>query len=133
MSQDSGELRALAEAAYGALNADDLNGLLAMVAEDVEFTSIVAEAEGTTFRGHDGVRAWWETVRGAFEDVRWDVLDVRGSPERAVTSFRLTVTVGGLTIAQTMWQAATARDRKLTWWAFFRSEAEALEAVGLSE
>jgi ketosteroid isomerase-like protein len=133
MSQDSGELRALAEAAYGALNADDLNGLLAMVAEDVEFTSIVAEAEGTTFRGHDGVRAWWETVRGAFEDVRWDVLDVRGSPERAVTSFRLTVTVGGLTIAQTMWQAATARDRKLTWWAFFRSEAEALDAVGRSE
>src|SRR5262245_6879736 len=133
MSQDNGELRALAEAAYRALNADDLDGLLAMVAEDVEFTSIVAEAEGTIFRGHDGVRAWWETVRGAFEDVRWEVLDVRGSPERAVTSFRLTVTVGGLTIAQTLWQAATARDGKLTWWAFFRSEAEALEAAGLSE
>ena len=132
MSQENAELRALAEAGYRALNADDLDGFLAMVAEDVEFTSMVAEAEGTTFRGHDGVRAWWETVRGAFQDVRWEVLDVRGSPESAVTSFRMTGTLGGVPVAQTMWQVATARDGKLRRWAFFRSEAEALAAVGLA-
>jgi hypothetical protein len=32
-----------------------------------------------------------------------------------------------------MWMAARARDGKLGWWAFFRTEHEALEAVGLSE
>jgi hypothetical protein len=94
---------------------------------------MVAEAEGTIFRGHDGVRAWWETVRGAFEDVRWEVLDVRGSLEGGVTTFRMTGTLGGVPVAQTMWQASTARDGKANWWAFFRSEAEALEAVGLRE
>src|SRR4030095_2620102 len=47
MSQENAELRALAEAVYGALNAGDIDGFLAMVAEDVEFTSMVAEAEGT--------------------------------------------------------------------------------------
>ena len=86
MSQENAEVRALADAAYRALNAEDLDGFLALVAEDVEFTSMVAEAEGTTFRGHDGVRSWWETVRGAFQDPRWELLDVRGSPERSCSS-----------------------------------------------
>jgi ketosteroid isomerase-like protein len=133
MSQQNIEVRALVDAVYGALNAGDLDGFLALVAEDVEFTSMVAEAEGTTFRGHDGVRAWWEKVRGAFQDPRWEVLDVRGSPERAVTTFRMTGTLGGVPVAQTMWQAVRARDGKATWWAYFRSKAEALEAVRLSE
>ena len=56
MSQENSELRALAEAAFGALNARDLDGFIAVAAEDVEFTSMVAEMEGTTFRGHDGIR-----------------------------------------------------------------------------
>jgi hypothetical protein len=32
-----------------------------------------------------------------------------------------------------MWQATALRDGKVIWWAFFRSEREALEAVGLRE
>jgi ketosteroid isomerase-like protein len=133
MSQENTELRALAEVGYGTLNSGDLDGFLALVAEDVEFTSMVAEAEGTIFRGHDGVRAWWDTVRGAFGDVRWELLGIRGSDERAVTNIRMTGTLGGVPVAQTMWQAVMVRDRKLRWWGFFRSEAEALEAAGLRE
>jgi SnoaL-like domain len=71
MSQENAELRALAEAGYGPSNAGDLDGFLPLVGEDVEFTSIVTEAEGTILRGNDGVRAWWDTLRGAFGDVRW--------------------------------------------------------------
>ena len=133
MSQENVELRALAEAGYGVLNSDDLDGFLAFIAEDVEFTSMVAEAEGTTFRGHDGVRAWWETVRGAFQEVRWEVLAVRGSDDRGVTHFRMAGRLGGVPVEQTMWQAAELREGKLRWWKFFRTEREALEAVGLRE
>ena len=50
-----------------ALNSGDLEAFLAQTAEDVEFTSLVAEAEGRTYRGHAGVRRWWETVLGAFK------------------------------------------------------------------
>jgi ketosteroid isomerase-like protein len=131
MSQENAELRAMADAAYRALNSGDLDSFLALIAEDVEFTSLVAESEGTTFRGHEGVRAWWETVRGAFQDPRWEVLDVQGSGARGVTKLRLAGTLAGVELAQTMWQAAKLRDGKLIWWAFFRSEPEALEAVGL--
>ena len=34
-------------------------------------------------------------------------------------------------VEQLVWQAATFRDGKLTWWASFRSEAEALAALEL--
>jgi ketosteroid isomerase-like protein len=58
MSQENVEVRALADAAFEALNAADLDRFLALTTEDVEFTSLIAEAEGATFRGRDGVRAW---------------------------------------------------------------------------
>jgi ketosteroid isomerase-like protein len=131
MLQASAEQRALAEAGFGALNSGDLEAFLALIAEDVEFTSMVAEAEGTVFRGHAGVRAWWNTVRGAFEEVRWELLDVRGSGDRAVVHFRMNGTLGGVPVEQTMWQAAVRRDGKLIWWAFFRSEREAIDALAL--
>jgi ketosteroid isomerase-like protein len=134
MSQENVELRAIADAGFGALNAGDLGGFLALTAEDVEFTSMVAEAEGTTFRGHAGVRSWWETVRGAFEvGPRWELLDIRGSGDGGIVKFRMTGTLSGVELRQTMWQVARLRGGKLGWWAFFRTEHEALEADRLSE
>jgi uncharacterized protein len=116
------EQRGSVEAGYGALNSGDLEAFLTLTAEDVDFTSMVAEAEGTIFRGHAGVRAWWETVRGAFEDVSWEVLEARGSGDRGVIHIRMTGTLGGVPVEQTMWQATALRDGKVIWWAFFRSE-----------
>ena len=133
MSQASVELRGLAETAIAAINSGDREALVALTTEDAEFTSMVAESEGTTFRGHEGVRAWWKTVRGAFEDVRWELLDVRGSGDRGVAHFRMVGTLGSVPVEQTMWQAVVLRDGKARWWAFFRNEREALEAVGLRE
>jgi ketosteroid isomerase-like protein len=129
MSQVSHEVRAMAEA----LNAGDLEAFVARTAEDVEFTSLVAEAEGRTFRGHAGVRAWWETVLGAFHDPHWEVVDAHDAGDRGVLKSRLTATLADTEVEQTMWMAARIREDKLGWWAFFRTEHEALEAVGLSE
>jgi hypothetical protein len=132
MSQASPELRAMADTAFGALNAGDLETFVSLTTEDVEFTSLVAEAEATVFRGHAGVRDWWENVRGAFEGPHWEVLDIRIWGETGVMKFRLSGTLAGVRVEQTMWQAAKSREGKLSWWAFFRTEHEALEAVGLS-
>jgi ketosteroid isomerase-like protein len=129
MSEVSAEVRAMAEA----LNAGDLEAFLARTAEDVEFTSLVAEADGRAYRGHAGIRDWWETVLGAFRDPHWEVLDARGSDDRAVLKSRLTATLADSEVEQTMWMAARLRDGKVGWWAFFRTEHEALEAVGLSD
>jgi ketosteroid isomerase-like protein len=115
--------------AYAALNEGDLDGFLALIAEDVEFTSMVAEAEGTTFRGHEGVREWWRTVRGAFEDVRWELLEVRDYGDRAVVKLCMAGTLGGVRVEQTMWQVVTQRDGMARSWRFFRTEGEAEEAA----
>jgi ketosteroid isomerase-like protein len=132
MPQANAELLAVADAAYGAINSGDLDAFLAVTTDDVEFTSLVAEAEGATFRGHDGVRVWWETIRGAFQGVRWELLDVQGSENRGVARIRIAGTMSGVPVEQTMWQAVKLRGGKACWWANFRSEREALEAVGLS-
>lgn len=135
MPQETADIRVIAEAAFEALNSGDLDAFLALTHEEVEFTSLVAEAEGTTFRGHAGVRTWWDTVRGAFEAPRWEVLDLRlsGTRDEGIAKFRLEGTLGGVEIAQVMWQTGRLREGKLGWWAFFRSEHEALEALGLDD
>jgi ketosteroid isomerase-like protein len=133
MSQETVEVRALAEAAYGALNAGDLDRFLALTTEDIEFTSLIAEAEGTSFRGRDGVRAWWKTVRASVQDARWELLDIQAADDRVVIHVHVAGMLGGVPVEQTMWQAAKVRDAKVRWWALFRTEREALEAVGLAE
>lgn len=125
----SAELRRIAETAFDALNSGDLDGYLSVIAEDVEFTSMIAEVEGVTFRGHDGAREWWETVRGSFQDLQWELLDLRECDPGAVANIRASGSLGGLDVDQTVWQAATFRDGKLTWWAFFRTEQEARDAL----
>jgi ketosteroid isomerase-like protein len=132
MPPESSELRAIAETAFRALNTGDLDSFLTVVAEDVEFTSMILEMEGMTFRGHDGVRAWWETVRSSFQGMHWELLDLVESDQKGVAKLRAAADLGGGRVDQVVWQAATFRDGKLTWWAFFRSEEEALEAVGLT-
>ena len=131
MPDENVELRSLAEAAFGALNSRDLDGFIAVAAEDVEFTSMVAEVEGTTFRGHDGIRTWWETVVGAFGDVHWEVLDVRGHGDRGVAHVRMDGTLGEVPLNLNMWLAARLRDGRVTSWSWHRSEQEALEAAGM--
>jgi ketosteroid isomerase-like protein len=133
MSQANVDLSALAEAAFGALNSRDLDGFIAVAAEDVEFTSMVAEMEGTTFRGHQGIRTWWRTVVGAFGDVQWQVPDVRGPGDRGIAQVRMDGTLGNVPVNLRMWLAVRLRDGKVTWWSWYRTEQEALEAAGLRE
>src|SRR5215207_3720101 len=133
MSQLSPEPRAIADAVFEAINSGDLDAFMALVADDVEFTSMVAEAEGTTFRGRDGLRAWWETIRGAFQNVSWELLDFRATGDGGVTHIRMAGTLSGVPVEQTMWQAVKLRGGKVAWWASFRSERDALEAAGLPD
>jgi ketosteroid isomerase-like protein len=130
MSQPDSQLRAIAEAAYAAINDADLDAFLAVLADDVEFTSLVAEAEGTTFRGHCGARDWWRTVRAAFEQAHWELLEIDESGAYGVIHVRVSGSIRGVPVEQAMWQAVELRDGKAGWWAFFREEQDARAAVG---
>ena len=63
MPPETSELRALAETAFRSLNSGDIDGFLALVADDVEFTSMILELENVTFRG----LTWWASFRSEAE------------------------------------------------------------------
>lgn len=121
--------RELAERGYAALNAGDLEAFLEIVHPEVEFGSLVAEAEGRSYRGHEGVREWWGSVRDSMRGLHFEVQDMRDFGDRMVTQVRVTGEVGGVEIPQGMWQALRVRDGRPVWWQTFRTEGEAMRAV----
>ena len=120
------------EAVYAAISDRDLNAFLALAHPEIEFRSLIAEAEGQTFHGHEGVREWWESVILSL-DVRPGAEAIEGFRDRGVGRLRLAGNVAGTRVPQTMWMAWRVRGGLLIWWETFRTEDEALEAVGLRE
>jgi ketosteroid isomerase-like protein len=123
----------IAKRIYASINRRDLDGFLAQIDPDVEFTSLIAEAEGQTYRGHDGVREWWDRVVGSLEGLQLEPEEIRDFNNRGLIKVRATAEVEGVEVTQTMWQAYHLRDGVPVWWGFFRTEAEALDTTGLRE
>jgi ketosteroid isomerase-like protein len=129
MTQENVEIvRALNDA----IRRGDLDGFLAFVHPEIEFRSLVAEAEGLTLRGHKGVREWWDSVIKSLA-IRPTAEKIESFRDRGIMRYMITATVEGVEVPQKQWMAWRVRDGLLIWWATFRTEAEALEAVGLSE
>ena len=122
----------LLQAAYDAISRKDLDAFLALTHPEIEFRSLIAEAEGRTFQGHDGVRAWWDSVIRSL-DVQPRPEGIEGFRDRGITCLQLTGSVGGVEVSQTMWMSWRVRDGQIIWWATFRTEEEALKAAGLSQ
>jgi ketosteroid isomerase-like protein len=116
---------------YAAVNRGDIDGLLANVQPDVEFTSLIAEAEGEIFQGHDGVRRWWREVVLPLGGLHGEPEEVRDLGDTVIARVAGTYRPSGVEVRQTVWNVVRYRDGKATWWQFFRTEKEALEAAGL--
>ena len=122
--------RELAERAYAALNRDDFEGFLALIDPDVEFTSLIAEAEGRTYRGPAGVREWWANIKNTLGGLRWAVHEIRDvGADSILVKIEVRGELEGAPIAQTMFQTVEGRDDLVVWWAVFRTEEEALQAL----
>jgi ketosteroid isomerase-like protein len=116
---------------FDAFRARDVEALLEMLAPDVEVRSLMTEAERIHYHGHDGVRAWLAAVLDIFPD--WTPkpavltqLDGAVLVEMDVTA---TAVASGARIDQRFWMAATLGAGKVTWYGFFRTEADALATV----
>ena len=71
-----------------------------------ELRSLLTEPERPLYHGHEGVRDWFDAVFGVFPGA--------GS---------------GVPIDQTYWLGARVQAGKITFFGFFRTEADALKAV----
>lgn len=128
-----GENVELAKEALSALNRRDLEGYLALIDPEVEFVSLVAEAEGQTYRGHAGVRDWWNRVAGALGGIHFEADQIQDFGETMVVRLVATGRVSEVEVSQAMWGAYRLREGKVLWWTVFRTEDQALEALGLRE
>jgi ketosteroid isomerase-like protein len=117
-----------------AFNRRDLDAYLALVDADVEVGSRLVAMEGG-YHGHDGVRRWWKTLLDAFPDFTVEIVEVRdlGDVTLAAVRNRGRGAGGDTPVEEVHWQAAWWRDKKIVRWTSHGTEAEALEAVGLSK
>ena len=121
--------RELAERMYDAINRRDFETFVAGAHEDVEFRSLVAEAEGQLYRGHEGMRQWWTDVSQLLGGLGFEMDDYVEEGDGAVMKVRVRGNHGTTGISQTMWQGVVLRDGKALWWQAFRTEDEAWAAV----
>ena len=85
--------------------------------------------------GTKGARAFWEDIHDAFDDWRPQVEELRDCGAAVLVGIRFQG-IGkdsGVPIDRRVWQVFKVLDRQAIWWRIYQSEAEALEAVGLSE
>ena len=130
MSQENVEL---ASQVYDAFNRRDSAAFLELMDADVEALPRLTAIEGG-YHGHDGIRRWWRTCSTRFRPLRSKSSrfaslasdahqDAHQRPRRDSDS----------PLEETNWVAIRWRDKKVVWWGAFATEAEALEAVGMSE
>ena len=132
MSRENVEL---VRRSYELWAARDLEGMLAMMDPEVELRSLLTEAERTSYRGHRGVAEWYAALLGVFPD--WDpkIERIRAIDDAVVLKVHVSASAAGsgAPVDQTTWQAFRFREGKVVFVGWFRTESEALEAVGLRE
>ena len=131
MSQENVEL---VRATFEAFRRRDLHTFLSCFDSDVEYRSLVLEVEGV-YHGHEGMRSWWDSVLTVFPDWNPHLEDTRDLGQRVLSRVRAEGhgTGSGIALEREIWHVAEIREGRMKSSAFFRTEAEALEAVGLRE
>ena len=133
MSQENVELT---YRTIDAFNRRDLGTYLALMDPEVEFTPYEVWVQGgEPYRGHAGVRTWWEESFAVFPDLGAEVSEIRDLGNTTFVHGRILGqgAGSGVSIERPMWLAIEWRDKKEVWWCSFESEAGALEAAGLRE
>jgi ketosteroid isomerase-like protein len=125
------DLTALAHRAYAAFAERDLEAIVEISHPDVEFTSLTMESEGTVYRGHDGIREYFERLLDVLPNWRPKLEAVEEHGDKGLVKARIYATPSGGSVAveQVMWQVVRFRDGLAIRWDFFRTEEEARAAL----
>ena len=132
MSQENVEV---VKRAHAALARGDTEGFIREMDEDIEGMSRVMDAEGVTYRGHDGIRRFVADMHSVFPDFRSEVVRAVEGNDAVVAELRFggSATRSGLAVEGRTWQALIFRGGKILSFRAYEAEAEALEAVGLRQ
>ena len=133
MSQENVEIVRRSTDAY---NRRDLDGILENWASDAVLDwSSSRGFDAGVFRGHDEIRAHWQRLLAAFDEVRIELVD----PIEVEDGLLIAENVGylrgrdGIEVQTRSAWLITIRDGKVTSFTLYQTNQDALEALGLSE
>ena len=126
----------LVSKAWAASSRGDIEGTLQFCSADIEVVPFGAALQGRTYRGHDGVRDWWQNeivpnwesfqvIPDEFQRVGDHVLVLGRWLARGRSS--------GVELEMPATWVVKVLGGKIVAWQTFTERTEALEAVGLSE
>ena len=120
---------------YEQLNRGDVEGVVELCDDDFLMDMSERVFNPDTYRGHDGIRRFYEGVRDAWESYRWDVEETRVAGDSVVAMLHCKgqSREGGPEVdwrVAWLWKLRGGRPVSLR---FYRHRADALEAAGLRE
>lgn len=121
---------------FDAYNSRDVEALLAVLHPSVRIHSLITEGQPADYHGHQGAREWFTAVSDVFDDWSSVIDEIRPVADQgAAVAFTVTVTgsASGARIDQSYWQGIRSRDGLVDYVGFFRSEEDALSALGPEE
>ena len=132
MSQENVEL---VRGAINAWNRDDYDAWIEYFDPDCEFRPLRAQLEDQAYRGHDGLRQFMDDLTEEWEQVRFEVGQIRdvGSKVLVLIRFQARGRASGAELDVPIGIVGKVRQGKITQSRMFSDPDEALEAVGLSE
>jgi ketosteroid isomerase-like protein len=75
---------------FEAFNAQGVDGILPFIDSECEVTTPPDLAsEPDTYRGHDGLRRWFDSFYEVMDDIRWDAHEFHEAGDRVVVEFTL--------------------------------------------
>jgi ketosteroid isomerase-like protein len=122
--------------AVDATNRRDLATLDAIWSEEAEFHSTFAASEGRVFRGHQGIRDYFDTLGDVFDDMWIEIEEITDvGKERLVVELRVSGRGrgSGVNVEQRNGQVWTIVDSKVARIDSYMNSTDAFEAVGFSE
>jgi ketosteroid isomerase-like protein len=132
MSQENVEIM---RSAIEAFNRRDGPRFGALLADDAEIVPVRAALEGTVYRGPDAAEQYCAAVEESWENLGWEVEEVRDGGDWVVALGRIRGEgrgSGAAIDARAGW-VARFQDGLITTFRTYPDRADALEAVGLPE
>jgi ketosteroid isomerase-like protein len=132
MSQENVEV---ARRAYEAFNAGDISGWLPMHSADAELHDLPTVPDAGVHRGHVEMRTWAEGILETTEYLRFEPQRFIEAGESVLVPVRASAMgrESGVPVEMSFFHVFEFSDGKIRCLRSYVDEAEALEAVGLSE
>ncbi len=128
----SGENVDFIERGFEAFNERGVEGILPFIHPEFEATTPPNLAsEPDTYRGHDGIRRWFDSFDEVMDGIRWDAHDFQQAGDKVVVEFTLRARgkTTGLDFGQDAVMVWSMRDGKAIRVELFESLDDALRAA----